>query len=238
MDANGHKTLAQKTSDDIIEYIIRNNLKPGDKLPKERELTQILCVSRSAVREALCILSTMHIVRLVQGSGIYLESPKNAIMLSSYQVYMSLDYANIDEMYEVWLCLEADAAALAAKRITPDGVRVLQNCLEEMKNVVFDMNAFFEYDVKFHHIISACSNNRLLSMNLRSIDEIVTAYRKHNHQYLDIRKAAFQSHCDIFDAIRFHDPQLARQTMEDHLAEVKRAVDYYKLYSGDLEQSK
>ena len=57
------KTLPQKTADRIIDYIVENQLPPGGKLPTEKDLSAMLCVSRSVMREALSILSTMHIIR-------------------------------------------------------------------------------------------------------------------------------------------------------------------------------
>ena len=61
------KTLPQKTADQIIDYVVENHLKPGEKLPTEKELSARLCVSRSVMREALSILATMHIIRAVHG---------------------------------------------------------------------------------------------------------------------------------------------------------------------------
>lgn len=227
------KTLAQKTADQVIDFIVKQGLKPRDKLPTEKELTALMCVSRGVVREALSILATMHIIRLVQGSGIYVESPVNAVMLSSYQAFMRLGYASIDEMYEMWLCLEADAAALAAKRITQTGIYELELCLEDGKQAIFhDEKKFFETDVRFHRIIAEYCQNRLIIMNMRSIDEIVVHYRNVNHHYLDIRKKAYEYHKNIYEAIRSHDARLARMYMEEHLTEVKRGADFYYLFKS------
>ena len=231
--ADSQETLAQKTAAQIIDLILKEKFHPGSKLPTEKELTAAMCVSRGVVREALSILATMHIVRLVHGSGIYVESPENAVMLSSYRAFMRLGYASIDEMYEIWQCLEADAAMLAAKRITQAGIYELELCLEESGKVILgDEKKFHELDVRFHHIISEYCQNRLLMMNMRSIDEIVTHYRKVNLRYLDIRKRAYEYHRNIYDAIRNHDARLARIYMEEHLTEVKRSADFYYLFKA------
>ncbi len=226
------KTLPQKTADKVISFIVEKGLKPGEKLPTEKELAGLMCVSRSVVREALSILATMHIIRLVQGSGIYIESPENAVMLDSYQAYMRLGYASIDEMYELRIRLEADAAALTAKRITQPGIYELELCMEEGKQAIFDERSFFEIDDRFHRIVSEYCQNRLLTMNLRSISEIVTQYRSITIQYLEIRKTAYEYHRKLYEAIRDHDAALARMYMDEHLTEVKRAADFYNLFRG------
>lgn len=224
------KTLPQKTADQIIDYVVENHLKPGEKLPTEKELSARLCVSRSVMREALSILATMHIIRAVQGSGIYLEKPENAIMLSSYQAYMRLGYASIDEMYELRIRLEADAAALTAKRISQSGIYELELCLNKAHCELSNEKKFSEADGMFHQIIAEHCQNRLLIMNLRSILEIVEQYRSITVQYLDIRKRAYEYHKSLYTAIRNRDAVAARMYMEDHLKEVKRSADFYHLF--------
>ena len=224
------KTLAQKTADHVIDYIVQNGLKPGDKLPTEKKLTTLMCVSRSVVREALSILATMHIVRLVQGSGIYLEKPENAIMLNSYQAYMRLGYASVDEMYELRIRLEADAAALTAKRITQAGIYELELCMDHAKHAIFNGEKFSEVDEAFHQIITESCKNRLLVMNLRSISEIVKQYRNITSHYLEIRKTAYEYHKNLYKAICERDATAARMYMEEHLTEVKRSADFYNLF--------
>ena len=224
------KTLPQKTADQIIDYIVAHHLKPGEKLPTEKALSMQLCVSRSVMREALSILATMHIIRMVQGSGIYLEKPENAIMLNSYQAYMRLGYASIDEMYELRIRLEADAAALTAKRITQSGIYELELCLDKAQHEISSEKNFSEADEMFHQIIAEHCQNRLLIMNLRSILEIVKQYRSITSQYLDIRKTAYEYHKCLYAAICNRDAAAARMYMEDHLTEVKRSADFYHLF--------
>lgn len=224
------KTLAQKTADQVIDHIVQNSLKPGDKLPTEKKLAALMCVSRSVVREALSILATMHIIRLVQGSGIYLESPEKAVMLNSYQAYMRLGYASIDEMYELRIRLEADAAALTAKRITQTGLYELEMCMDSAKQAIFDEKKFSEVDETFHQIIAEYCQNRLLVMNLRSISEIVKQYRSITTRYLDIRKTAYEYHKNLYTAILNRDAAASRMYMDEHLTEVKRSADFYNLF--------
>lgn len=220
----------KKILDQIIDYIIKNELTPGDRLPTEKELTSILCTSRSVLREVLSILAAMHIIRIVQGSGIYVESPKNAVMQDFYQTYMKLGYASIDEMFEFWIRLEADCAAYAARHIPQQGIYELEMCIEESKSAIFSQKKFFESDIAFHNILASYCQNRLFTMNLHSISKIITQYRAVTTYYLDIRKTAYEYHTRIYDALRTHDSVLAGMYMEEHLTEVKRAADFYELF--------
>ena len=232
------KTLPQKTADQIIDYIVQNQLAPGEKLPTEKVLSTMLCVSRSVIREALSILGTMHIIRMIQGSGIYLEKPENAIMLNSYQAYMRLGYASIDEMYELRIRLEADAAALTAKRIPQSGIYELELCLEKAKRELANEKNFSEADEMFHQFIAEYCQNRLLIMNLRSILEVVKRYRTITVHYFDIRKTAYEYHQNLYEAIQNRDAAAARMYMEDHLTEVKRSADFYNLFHGACVRTK
>ena len=227
------KTLAQKTADQVIDYIVQHGLNPGDKLPTELKLSSLMCVSRGVMREALSILATMRIIRLVQGSGIYLEKPENAVMLNSYQAYMRLGYATVDEMYELRIRLEADAAELTAKRISQAGIYELELCMDYAKHALLNEKGFSEADERFHRIIAESCQNRLLIMNLRSVSEVVQQYRGITVHYLDIRKTAYEYHKSLYIAIRNRDAARARMYMEDHLTEVKRSADYYHLFRKD-----
>ena len=226
------RTLAQKTAEDIIRFIAENKISPGDRLPTEKLMAVQFNVSRSVLREALSILSAMRVIRLIQGSGIYVESPESAVLLEAYQAYMDLGYANTNEMYEFRIHLEAEMAAMAARHIDDSGIERLERCLALSKQALYDSDRFSEADEQFHRIVEEYCPNRLYRMNYRSILEIVQQYRSLTIQYLDIRKPAFEHHRLIYDAIRNHNSSMARIYMEEHLREVKRAADFYKLFTN------
>ncbi len=226
------RTLSQKTAESIILYIAENKIQPGERIPTEKQLAVQLNVSRSVIREALSILAAMRIIRLIQGSGIYVESPESAVLLESYQAYMKLGYANANEMYEFRIHLEADMASMAARYIDDSGISRLERCLSLGKQALYDSAKFSEADEYFHRIVEEYCPNRLYRINYRSISEIVKQYRSMTIQYLDIRESAFEHHRLIFDAIRNHNSSMARMYMEEHLREVKRAADLYELFAN------
>lgn len=74
ISSSEEKSLPQKLSEDIIAFILKENLQPGDKLPNETVLSERLNAGRSSVREAMKLLASRNIVTIRQGSGTYIAS--------------------------------------------------------------------------------------------------------------------------------------------------------------------
>ena len=68
------KSLPEKLSDDIISFILKENLEPGDRLPNESILSEKMGAGRSSIREAMKLLASRNIVTIRQGSGTYISS--------------------------------------------------------------------------------------------------------------------------------------------------------------------
>lgn len=222
--------IAEKVMEGIIEYITRNELKPGDKLPTERELADRFAVGRPAVREALCALSVMRVVNVIQGDGIYFSDMSGASLFNPFKLYMDLGIVDTDHLFEVWIFLEADAAYLAASRITPEQLSRLKTALEGSKAGIEDEKTFKEFDTKIHELICDAACNPLLTGMMASIKELVDRVRTSTSRYREIRQLAHAAHEKIYRALESRDPGEARGSMEEHLKDIKKSADLKRAF--------
>lgn len=228
--------VAEKVIEGIIEYITLNDLKPGDKLPTEREFSERFTVGRPAIREALCALSAMRVVDVIQGDGIYFADMSGASLFNPFKLYMDLGIVDTNDLFEVWIFLEADAAKLAAARITPEQLCRLKDALENSKAGVEEgEKAFKAADTKIHEIICEAADNPLLTGMMASIKALVDKVRTVTTKHWEIRKLAHAAHEEIVAAIERRDAEAARRAMEQHLTDIKKSADLKRaFYDSEL----
>lgn len=209
------RTLADIVADRLIDYIQKRSMQPGDKLPTEAELTQMLGVGRSTVREAVRRLATRNILEVRQGSGIFVsdkrgvpEDPLGVTLLGS-GVETAL------QLSDVRLTLEPQFAALAAAMATEEQLVRIQECCERVEACIRKGVNYRREDIEFHNSIAACSGNHILenivpviSSSIRiSIQKTEDAYRQYT----------LEEHRQILAAIMRRDPIGARYGMAAHL---------------------
>ena len=211
----GSKSLADCTADNILEYIISNHIEPGNKLPTEAELTRLLGVGRSTVREAVRRLATRNILEVKQGSGIFV-SEKRGIPEDPLGIALMEDQLQVAlELSDIRIMLEPEFAALAALRATEEQIAELElRCRRVEEQIKAGVN-YRESDIEFHHYIAGCSGNHVMenivpviSSSVRiSIQKTADAYREYTAK----------EHRQILNAIKRHDPLGARFSMAAHL---------------------
>ncbi|OUU37241.1 MAG: hypothetical protein CBC09_07040 [Cellvibrionales bacterium TMED49] len=208
----------------IAEFISKGNLKPGDKLPPERNLAKILNVSRPTVREAMIALELSGLIEVKTGSGVYLKMNKPNLVLMDKGI-------GPFEVLELRRILEPEVAALAASRIRKAQLRRLEKILSEMKNQN-DTPAMQTSDKNFHIHIAEVVANTAISGTIRWLWEIRerTELTRVFHERI-LQEGIFpllEQHEVILSALALGDPDLARQAMSDHLeSATKNASNYF-----------
>ncbi len=220
--------VAEKVARGIIEYILVNKLKPGDKLPTERELSESFKVGRPAVREALCALSMMRIIEIRHGDGSYFSEMNSGGLRQIIQIYMDLGMIAVDEYYELRILLEAEAASLAAEHITDEEIEQIREYVEESGRSVADGKLFISYDLKIHEAIFAATKNLILERIISSFRGFAQSSRDLTSNYRELRELAHIGHRKIFEALEKRDKEAAMKSMREHLKQVKKFFDLDK----------
>lgn len=203
-------TLHQRIAAHLRELLTQGSLKPGSKL-NERELCEMLNVSRTPLREAIRLLAAEGLVVLEPGRGAF------ALMLSD---------ADIAHTFDVVASLEGLAGELAAKRITDQELAELRALQHEMKAAFErrDLPAYYRLNAQAHDLINAAAGNPVLRETWRQVNSRMHALRFRSNQDEVKWAHALKEHAQIVDALQKRDGPTVRQLLESHLYRKRDAV--------------
>ena len=164
-----------KVDNYIKEQILNGELKAGDKLPPERELAQILDVSRNSVREGLRILENMGVIASQQGSGNYISNEFDDAIVSVMSYMYVLKDLNMDQITDFRYALEWQAINLAVFRITESQKKRLFELLEKMEQAETEKMRV-AYDKEIHYQLIEASGNDYMLVNFKALASIMDRY--------------------------------------------------------------
>lgn len=220
------KKISEEIVEQIKNLIAQGELKPGGRIPSERELSQLLGVSRPSVREAIMVLEATGFLESRQGGGTYVRSlTENSLTDPLSNMLESKDPAMLHALVEARMGLETWSAYLAAKRARPEDVETLAELLAIMEKQAAKGGWDASVDADFHYAVTAAAQNTIQLHILDTIHSLfhtsleVALFEFYRRQgYVDL---LLSQHREIFQAIRDHNPELARQKMMEHLALVE-----------------
>jgi GntR family transcriptional repressor for pyruvate dehydrogenase complex len=208
----GHSQLTMHVVNHVRELVRSGELRPGDRLPPERELARKLKISRSSLRAGIGFLAAMGVLKSRHGAG----GPP-ALDSSSLSVLGALHGFLPWQMFEARLVLEANIACLAAERATDEHLAELAEEVAEMYASLTDPQEYLIHDVRFHRTIARAAGNPILGALMETITANLYDTRRITvGNSLDLKESA-EMHREIYRAIRAKNPGAARQAMERHL---------------------
>lgn len=223
------KRISDQVFEQIRELIYKGEFKAGQQILPERELALSMAVSRTSVRNAINKLVTMGLLEHRQGQGTFVSSPDNR-KGNPLAAAMGTDEATLDDLLEVRMGLECNAALLAAQRATESDLKAIEKSLEEMEE---DLEATDKIgtgpDAAFHMAVTFSTKNPVLIHLMRNFYDFLFVGIKKNltHMYMD--RAALEEvivhHRAVFDAIQRRAPQEAHDAMRTHIHYVQ---EYFK----------
>jgi GntR family transcriptional repressor for pyruvate dehydrogenase complex len=210
----------------VISLIGERHLKPGDRLPPERELAQAMGVSRSSLREALRALSLLGVTEMRHGDGTYLTALDPDALMRPFGLVLALSDGQLQELFEARRVIEPGLAALAAARADDETLEALRLCVGESAATVEDEDAFMRADLELHSLIARAASNSILWHVIGSISGMGIASRRRTNPLPGLREQSAEDHREIVDAIEARDPAAAAAAMLRHLENVQnRTVD-------------
>ena len=225
------QTVAEAISAEILDLLRQKELKPGDKLPPERELAEMLGVSRPSLREALRALSIMKVVEVRQGDGTYVSALKPEELVEHLEFVFMLDDSTTLQLFEARKIVETGNAALAAERISDEELAALHVCLEKSEHSVNDPEAFLQTDIELHEIITRAARNPMLERFMASIRTLGRASRHRTSHMPGVTKMVVLHHRQIVAALEARDPAATSAAMLQHLEYVEKM--YRDLIAAD-----
>lgn len=218
--------LSGQVGERIQELILSRKLKPGDRLPTERELGQYFQVSRTVIREAMRTLEARGLVESQTGSGTYVRAIHEQDVANSLGLYIFTQGKafTLESLMEVRRVLEFQMVRLAAERATNDDLEKLSSVLEEMRKSTEDTDTFSKWDLEFHMAIARASGNPIFGIVIEPLTGALFELVWVGSGTPGAMQDACDFHSKILDCIKKKDPDLAERTMRAHLDQCQRVA--------------
>lgn len=214
--------LAERLVLAIQEQIRKGKVHPGDKLPTETEIMVQQGVSRTVVREAISRLQAAGVVETRHGVGTFVLQPRSE-PIGRIDTTAILTIRDLLHMLEFRICIESDAAGLAAMRCREEDLQVLRRLMRVFEEQLENPEGTIQPDYEFHVQVAAATGNHYFQEIMSHLQTAIIPRTRintaalgkiHRLEYLNIVN---REHRDIYNAIAGHDPEAARAAMRLHL---------------------
>jgi len=219
-----HK-IPEEIVQQIKSLIKDGKLRPGEKLPPERMLADLLGVGRSSLREAINILETLGFVEVKKREGIFIRTVSSTIMFDPLRQILEEDKSGLYQLYELRKDIELATTYMSAKLRTKTDLVAIRKALERMEEDAKNNHLSLDYDWEFHLAITRATHNFLRVHILQNIYDFAADYMGLVVQKLVEEKTniftVLDQHKRIFQAIQKRDQESARTLMDEHLTWVE-----------------
>ncbi|TFG92969.1 MAG: FadR family transcriptional regulator [Candidatus Atribacteria bacterium] len=208
----------------IKDQIKKGILKPGEKLPSERKLADLLRVSRASIREAIQALAFSGYLEVIQGKGTYIleiatQYDEIVKFFSEFSNY-SLDY-----LMEARIMLEGEFARLAALNASQEEIDLIERVFNEIVKSK-DLNSFVVKDLKFHLTIAKATHNPIMNGIMKIIVEMLY---KETQKIIEISKDTrvntIETTGNLVQAIKQRNAEQAKELMSEHIRNIRASLE-------------
>lgn len=216
--------VSEGITEQVRDLIISGRLRPGDRLPAERDLARTLRVGRSVVREAIRAMEFLGIVEVRPGEGTFVAPlpgghGPNPLTASLFQTWSTQRM-----LFEVRRVLEPSLAALAARRATAEQIAQLRTVLGGQVACIREGGTGVNEDTTFHFLIAQATGNHVLLSIVNILMDLLQKTREASLQHADRRGLSLREHWAILEAIEARDPAAAERRMHKHILEIEALV--------------
>ena len=215
----------------LEKRILEGSLKPGDRLPSERDFAVELGVSRPSLREAIQKLISRGLLATRHGGGTYVTDRMEAHFVDPWQEMLTGHPMLHRDLLEFRQMLESQAAAFAAERATNVDIERLDSLYATLDSVYAsdDVTACIDADVAFHQAIAEAAHNVLIGHMTASLMKLIHGHVSINLDHLHARPQRWQElrsqHHAIWQAIREHQPDRAALHARNHIEFVLKSMN-------------
>lgn len=212
--------ISEEIAEQLKQHFLTGHIKPGDKLPPEKDLAEEFQVSRIAIREALRILENSGFITIrqgVNGGAFFKELTFENIANSFLDLFLS-DKISIPELYHVRLLVEPEIARLAALSNNPEYNKRLEEAVKAEELPTSSLQEDIEKKTAVHYILAEMCGNRFLEAILRSSMKLT-------HRIIEVVSPNPYTlhppgmHCKIVEAVTRGDSEEAYTQMKIHSIE-------------------
>lgn len=222
--------LVNVISDYLMDSVISGELKPGDKLPSDRNLSLMFNVGRTSIREALKVLSVLGLINILPGQGTFIASGSTEFFLSPLSWTFLVGERNEKHVVEVRNIIEMESAKLAAENATAENLANLKDIFDQTTEAFneTDLKRFLDLDIDFHLAVAKCSHNPIIENLLLTSRKLIKHISKSGMVSLEDISSIYQEHVNIYHNIVSHNAADAVASMSDHLKSAQKRYRFNK----------
>ena len=222
--ATRQKRIYEEITARLQTLVHSDGLKPGDRLPPERQLAIMFGVSRNSVREAIKSLEQHGMLVSRPGAGTFIAASSQGKLTSALEEAFTRERHRLDDIFELRLLLEPQIAHLAAQRISHTELEELRSLIGEYEKNLQDGLPVFFLDQAFHDAIAAATGNQSIMMLMEQMHDLLGESRDDALQSPARIANSLQDHIQILSALSGNDPDRARDAMTEHLTHTRNIV--------------
>lgn len=210
-------SLVDKVEINLVDFFIESGLQPGDSIPKENDLTSILGVSRTVIREALTRLKSRGIVESKKHKGTIIKSPDISSVLRKSLIPNILSNSTLREIFELRLVIEIGMSDSIFQHITAEDIDELEKIVKKEPKYSNELLFDIDHEIAFHGKLYQITRNETLK-NFQDILLPVFNYAYDSGLIkMKIKKERFVSHSGLIDVLQNGNPKKFREAMRKHL---------------------
>ncbi|MGH6924604.1 MAG: FadR/GntR family transcriptional regulator [Propylenella sp.] len=220
----GKAGVAQSVVNRILDLVRTGMLRAGDRLPSERELIDILDISRPSLREALRALTMLGVVDTRHGGGAYVTDLEARTLLAPLDFFLSLSQSNLGDTFESRRIIELEIVRKAARNASAGDLDDLNTMIAAQGKIRSDPVGFRILDSRFHARLSVAAGNVVLERIAYGLYNMGLDIRRRATMSLALIKQSTGDHIRIVEAIAARDPDGAAREMGVHLDHIEETT--------------
>lgn len=221
----------QKAYKSVIDYfrkkIIDGELRPGEKLPPERDIAEQLNVSRNSVREAIRIMDMTGVITSQQGSGNYITCEFQKSLTETMTMMFAMDQINYSQISQIRQALECLAFSLSIKRVTEEQMEEMEKLVDRLDESSDDRKSAM-LDKKLHFTLAQASGNVLVQDFLEACSGVIESFihdvRADILRSEERKNLLNECHKKLTEALREKDEAKGLKALEDHFAMINQVL--------------
>lgn len=224
-----HSRVFQDLVDQIQAAIMDGRLKPGDRLPSQRELVALFQTSRASIREALRVLEHKGLIEIKLGvsGGAVVKTPGTEPITDVLTLLLQQKRVSVDQLTEFRESIEGDVAALAAERATDDDILHLEDILKQAEDCLGLADGtpydFIRMDIRMHIALAEISGNPVFVAVTRMVHETILGfYDRFTFRRQEVLEENHRHLSAIVAAVKAGECIRARELALDHVRRFKR----------------
>ncbi len=207
-----------------IERLILKKLKPGDKLPSERDLVETLQVSRTSIRDAIRGLELVGMVEPRQGAGTIVREFATDSFTNPFADALERRRKSVGELLDFRKMLEPPLAARAATHASVDEIAEMEEILNRQEEKQNQGDAAIAEDSEFHYNIALASGNTVVLKVIDTLMDLLRDTRERSLQVEGRSQKSLAGHRSILAGIKRHDAGAAKAAMRRHIEDIEEIV--------------